>query len=99
MSPAGDNSARLRDNLDFWITMIEKFEYKGRWKIPGEESWYNGTLQFSPETGSNLEIFGTFNPGLLNRVSKSIILGETNKGDITLVDNYYKTHDTVLSRT
>ncbi len=71
--------------------MVEQFECKGRWKIPGEETWYNGTLQFSPESGTTLEIFGTFNSGLLNRETKTIILGETNKGDITLVDNYYKT--------
>lgn len=71
--------------------MVEQFECKGRWKIPGEETWYNGALQFLPESGTTLEIFGTFNSGLLNRETKTIILGETNKGNITLVDNYYKT--------
>lgn len=72
--------------------MIEQFEYKGRWKVPEEETWYNGTLTFSPDLGASLEIFGTFNPGFLNRKTKSIILGETNMGDITLVDNYFKSN-------
>lgn len=71
--------------------MIDEFECKGRWRIPGDETWYNGTLKFSPDAGTTLEIFGTFNQGFLQRQTKVIILGETNKGDITLVDNLYRT--------
>jgi hypothetical protein len=72
--------------------MIEEFEYKGRWKVPEEESWYNGVLKFNPDKPPLLEIFGTFNPGMFDRDSKQIILGETTKGDITLVDSDYVTH-------
>ena len=69
--------------------MIDALEYKGRWRVPNEDTWYDGILKFDPIEGVNLEIFGTFNPGMFDRETKQIILGETTKGDITLVDNYY----------
>lgn len=72
--------------------MIDALEYKGRWRVPHEDTWYDGTLRFDPIEGVNLEIFGTFNPGMFDREIKEIILGETTKGDITLVDNYYKSN-------
>ena len=70
--------------------MIEQFETKGKWKLPESEAWYNGTLKFTPENGATLEIFGSFNSGVLNQKTKTIILGETSQGNVTLVDNYYK---------
>jgi hypothetical protein len=72
--------------------MIEEFEYKGRWRVPDEEFWYNGALKFHPGEPIILEIFGTFNPGMFDTEKKGIILGETTKGDITLVDSDYITH-------
>lgn len=74
--------------------MTEKFEHKGRWKLPNNDECFDGTLSFDPDFGVNLEVFGTFNKGLFNRESKEIIIGETTSGNITLVDNWYKTRKT-----
>lgn len=69
--------------------MITKFEYKGSWKLPQSEAWVDGTLNYDPDIGARLEIFGTFNRGLFDRSSKEIILGKTTSGDVTLIDNWY----------
>ena len=37
------------------------------------------------------ELFGTFNPSFLDQSSKEIILGKTNHGEVTLIDNWYRT--------
>lgn len=71
--------------------MTSEIEYKGQWKLPNHEDWINGTLLFNPENGGKLELFGTFNPNFLDQSSKEIILGKTNNGDITLIDNWHKT--------
>jgi hypothetical protein len=71
--------------------MTSKIEYKGQWKLPYDEEWINGTLSFDPEYGGKLELFGTFNPNFLDQSSKEIILGKTDNGDITLIDNWYRT--------
>lgn len=71
--------------------MTSKIEYKGQWKLPDGEEWINGTLSFDPEYGGKLELFGTFNPNFLDQSSKEIILGKTDNGDITLIDNWYRT--------
>ena len=68
--------------------MIEALEYKGRWRVPNDDTWYDGVLKFDPIEGVSLEVFGTFNPGMFDKEIKQIILGETTKGDITLVDNH-----------
>lgn len=67
--------------------MTENFECKGRWKLPEQNDWINGFLSFTPETGARLELFGTFN-NLLDHSNKKIILGETNVGDISLIDSF-----------
>lgn len=77
--------------------MVDTLEYKGRWRVPNKDIWYNGTLKFDPIEGIYLELFGTFNPGMFDRATKELILGETTDGDITLVDNYYKTHSHTIS--
>jgi len=71
--------------------MTTEIEYKGKWKLPEDEEWINGTLTFHPEFGGKLELFGTFNPNFLDQSSKELILGKTNAGDITLIDNWYRT--------
>ncbi len=71
--------------------MIEKVEYKGSWRLPDSETWINGTLTFSPETGSVLELFGTFcNSSLFEPPYQEVILGKTTGGDITLVEVWYR---------
>ena len=70
--------------------MIETFEHKGKWKLPESDTWFNGTLSFEPDNGAKLEIFGSFN-SFLDRSSKSIVLGKTIAGDITLIDVWYRT--------
>ena len=71
--------------------MIEIIECKGKWKLPESDNWINGTLFYNPEEGSRLELFGTFNTGFLDRDLHEIIIGETTKGQITLIDNWYIT--------
>lgn len=71
--------------------MTSKIEYKGKWKLPNDEDWINGTLTFDPEYGGKLELFGTFNPNFLDQSNKDIILGKTDHGDVTLIDNWYRT--------
>ena len=70
--------------------MIYEKIYKGKFKTPGNTEWYNGTLTFDPENGAKLELFGTFNNWLTDRDSKKIIIGETDQGSVTLVDNWYR---------
>jgi hypothetical protein len=70
--------------------MTETFEHKGKWKLVESDTWFDGTLSFDPDEGASLEIFGSFN-SFLDRTSKSIIIGKTIAGDITLVDVWYRT--------
>jgi hypothetical protein len=70
--------------------MIETFEHKGKWKLPESDNWFYGTLNFDPDNGARLEIFGSFNT-FLDRSSKAIVLGKTIAGDITLIDVWYRT--------
>jgi hypothetical protein len=69
--------------------MTTKFEHKGKWRLPNNPEWINGTLTFDPENGSELELFGSFN-NFLDNSTKEIIIGKTTNGNITLVDNWYK---------
>ncbi|NQT78710.1 MAG: hypothetical protein HQ565_13440 [Bacteroidetes bacterium] len=71
--------------------MTSNIEYIGRWKLPHTSEWINGTLSFNPETGANLELFGTFDKGFHDMSTKPIIHGETNIGEITLFDNWFIT--------
>ena len=57
--------------------MVEKFELKGRWRLPNNKDWLNGTLHFNPEERIKLELFGSFNT-TFNTAKVDIILGETN---------------------
>ena len=70
--------------------MTSKFIHKGEWKLPTDENWTNGTLEFDIEQGTSLELFGTFNPSFLDRENQKIILGKTTNGDITLIDCIYR---------
>lgn len=69
--------------------MTTKFKHKGKWKLLESDDWFDGTLSFDPESGARLEIFGTFN-SFFDQTSKSIVLGKTIKGDITLIDVWYR---------
>jgi len=74
--------------------MVEKVEYKGKWKLPETDKWIDGEVKFSPEEGLVLQLYGTFRKNILDRSSRKIILGKTTVGDITLVDSWNKsTHD------
>lgn len=68
--------------------MIETIKYKGKWSIPNNDKWYSGTLKFNPENGAYLELFGTFN-SFFDRKSMEIILGDTDKGEVTLVECFH----------
>ena len=68
--------------------MVEKFELKGRWRLPNNKDWLNGTLHFNPEERTRLELFGSFNT-TFNTAKVDVILGETNKGDVSLIDNMF----------
>ncbi|WP_026838898.1 HEPN domain-containing protein [Gillisia sp. JM1] len=70
--------------------MITTKTYKGKFKTPDSDEWFNGTLSYDPERGSELEIFGSFNPFLFDRSTKPIIMGHTSEGKVTLIDNWYK---------
>lgn len=82
------NSSYLRFSRTMY--MIEEVEYKGSWRLPNTDTWINGILTFSPETGSSLELFGTFGNGLFEPPYQEIILGKTTGGDITLVEVWYR---------
>jgi hypothetical protein len=69
--------------------MISKRKYKGKFKTPDSKKWYYGTLTFDPKSGAELEIFGTFNPIIFDQSSKQMIIGITDEGEITLIDNWY----------
>jgi hypothetical protein len=69
--------------------MIEKFKYKGKWKLPNDSKWIFGTLTYDPILGTELEIFGSFN-SIIDRSDKEIIVGKTSKGNITLLHNWYR---------
>lgn len=68
--------------------MIENFELRGRWRLPNNKDWLNGTLYFNPEERTRLELFGSFNT-TFNTAKIDVILGETNKGDVSLIDNMF----------
>ncbi|WP_141878139.1 HEPN domain-containing protein [Gramella sp. Hel_I_59] len=70
--------------------MITTKTYKGKFKTPDSDEWFNGTLIYDHERGSELEIFGSFNPFLFDRSTQPIIIGHTSEGKVTLIDNWYK---------
>ncbi|MGY6649859.1 ApeA N-terminal domain 1-containing protein [Wenyingzhuangia sp. IMCC45574] len=69
--------------------MNKGFECKGKWKLPENNDWIFGTLTFDPESGGQLELFGTFNRDITDQSSKEIIIGLTDLGEITLIDNWF----------
>jgi len=74
--------------------MIEKVQYKGRWRLPESETWINGVVTYSPDEGIILELYGTFRKHSFDHSNHDIILGKTTDGGITLVDNWYRsTHE------
>ncbi len=79
--------------------MIDTLIYKGKWQIPTSENWLNGILQFNPEDGARLEVFGTFGNNPLDNTAPEIIIGETNFGGVTLLENHYKTTSSNLNNT
>lgn len=70
--------------------MITAKIFKGKFKTPDSDEWFNGTLNYDPERGAELEIFGSFNPFLFDRSNKPIIVGHTSEGKVTLIDNWYR---------
>jgi hypothetical protein len=70
--------------------MISKRTFKGKFKTPDTENWYYGTLTYDPDKGAELEIFGTFNHKFWDQSSRQIIIGQTDEGDITLINNWYR---------
>jgi len=70
--------------------MINNFEYKGKWKLPESDSWIDGILKYTPDEDISLELFGTFSKHIFDFSSHEIILGETTVGEITLIQNRYK---------
>ena len=70
--------------------MITAKIYKGKFKTPDSEEWFNGTLNYDPERGAELEIFGSFNLFFFDRSAKPIIIGYTSEGKVTLIDNWYR---------
>jgi hypothetical protein len=71
--------------------MIFKIELKGKWRLPKTNMWYDGILKFEPEDGARLEIYGTFDNNFLENSNQDIIIGKTDGGEITLVENWFKT--------
>jgi hypothetical protein len=79
--------------------MIEKVEYKGDWRLPDSDTWMKGIVTYSPEDGIILELFGTFKKHIFDHSNYDIVLGKTTEGDITLVDNWYRSTKTNLNGT
>ncbi len=69
--------------------MIQPIDYKGRFRLPHSEKWINGSLKYSIETDAILELHGTFNLGIFNHDLQKIIIGETDKGNVTLIECRY----------
>ena len=78
--------------------MMEGFEHKGKWWLPGEEdSQIDGTLTYSPADGAILELSGAF--GDLSRAigrqglsTARIILGTTASGNRISLLNCAESH-------
>jgi hypothetical protein len=70
--------------------MINSFEYKGKWKLPESDSWIDGILKYTPDEDISLELFGTFSKHIFDHSQQSIIIGKTTEGEITLVDNHFR---------
>jgi hypothetical protein len=70
--------------------MIENVEYKGKWRLPNSKKEISGDLRFSPKDGISLELNGSFRLDFLDQSNESLILGKTNKGNITLVENRFQ---------
>ena len=69
--------------------MVEAKEYSGKWRILNSNIWFDGFLTFSPELGAKLKIFGSFKEHH-NDSTKKLIIGQTNEGDLTLLNSYHR---------
>lgn len=67
--------------------MIDPFECKGRWRMPPQRKWIDGVLKYSVQSGATLELFGSFTNSSFDNITKPIIVGNTNAGEITLIDS------------
>lgn len=70
--------------------MVKEIEYLGKWKLPNSDTWFDGSLIFSPEKGISLLIVPTFSYDVFEESYHEIILGKTTNENehITLVSNY-----------
>lgn len=66
-------------------TIFDNFELNGIWWLPEEGTKYKGTLSYSIE-GITLKIIEEHNPFKGKRIP--IILGQTDKGFVTLIDGF-----------
>ena len=66
-------------------TIFDNFELNGIWWLPNEETRYKGTLIYSNE-GIILKIIEEHNP--FKGMKLPIILGQTDKGLVTLIDGF-----------
>lgn len=76
--------------------MTETFEYKGKWSVPGTDLWLYGILYFNPNDGATLEVFGTFGKNIFENSNQPIIIGKTNFGCVTLLDNHFRSSSSNL---
>lgn len=70
--------------------MLTSFSYAGEWRLPSSPDTLQGTLHFDPADGARLELFGVYRIQDHKLWSPEIILGDTTKGLITLVDCSYR---------
>jgi hypothetical protein len=80
--------------------MIEEFEYKGDWWIPGKRKKVSGTLKYTPEKGAILDLIGVLSdPRHSGKGSTAtIILGDCQK-KITLYRCFEITSQSNLRKT
>lgn len=67
--------------------MIKAFDCKGQWWLPGGEKVVSGTLNYDPNFKPELELIGSLE-GILSSEQKDVILGKTDVGNITLLNNW-----------
>ncbi|WP_228851453.1 ApeA N-terminal domain 1-containing protein [Aegicerativicinus sediminis] len=68
--------------------MIQPFQLKGQWFLPGSNDTISGLLRFSPGEPILLELYGSLSREFSDNSTVEIILGLTEKGKITLVNCY-----------
>ncbi|MFJ7891376.1 HEPN domain-containing protein [Lysinibacillus xylanilyticus] len=74
-------------------TIFDDFELNGIWWLPNEETKYKGTLIYSND-GISLKIIEERNPFNGNKLP--IILGNTDKGLVTLIDGFVSSANKTL---